>query len=113
MSSSRRPGGSPHNSQQINFGPGGTGFVNQSGPQINNITNINAPYVPPAPAPKARSRLGWVVLAFLALDIGFFFYGAAAYTGLANDTGDLWRAGIFVVLMITTGSLVRRWFHTR
>jgi hypothetical protein len=29
------------------------------------------------------------------------------------NTGDLWRAGIFVVLLATTGTLIRRWFRLR
>jgi hypothetical protein len=60
-----------------------------------------------------RSRTGVAVLVVLALDVVFFVYGMTAYTGAAGDSGDLWRAGIFLVLLAITGSLVRRWFRQR
>jgi hypothetical protein len=50
------------------------------------------------------------VLAVLALDAVFFFYGMFAYTG-KNTTADDWRVGIFLLLIVITGSLVRRWLR--
>jgi hypothetical protein len=47
------------------------------------------------------------------VDVAFFFYGMTAYTGQPNNSGDLWRAGIFLVLLGTTGSLIRRWLRRR
>jgi hypothetical protein len=46
------------------------------------------------------------------LDVAFFFYGMTAYTG-RNTTADTWRAGIFILLLILTASLVRRWLRRR
>ena len=108
----RRAG--PRNNQQNTFGPGATGYVNQNGPQINttnNTTNVY-PYLP-VPSRRTRPWIGWSVLSFVGLDIAFFFYGAAAYTGRYGDSGDLWRAGIFLFLIATTGSLIRKWFRSR
>ncbi|WP_410610279.1 hypothetical protein [Amycolatopsis sp. lyj-109] len=106
----RRPT-APRNNQQNTFGPGATGYVNQNGPQINNTTNVY-PYLP-VPAPRRRPWIGWSVLSIVVLDTAFFFYGAAAYTGRQGDSGDLWRAGIFLFLLATTGSLIRKWFRSR
>jgi hypothetical protein len=52
------------------------------------------------------------LLVFLAVDILFFFFGALSYTG-GNTDGDMWRAGIFLVLLIVTAGLVRRWLRRR
>jgi hypothetical protein len=102
------PSAGQHNSQQNNFGPGSTGYVNQ-GTQYNNTHIVNPAVV--VPAQRNRGRIGWAVLTFVIIDVVYFFYGAAAYTGRQGDTGDLWRAGIFLVLAATTVSLVRRWFR--
>jgi hypothetical protein len=61
----------------------------------------------------ARKRTGAAILVVLGIDVVFFFYGFLAYTGQAENTGDLWRAGIMLVLLATTGSLIRRWFRQR
>ncbi|MDS0132732.1 MULTISPECIES: hypothetical protein [unclassified Amycolatopsis] len=106
MSTPQHPGG-PNNNQQNHFGPHSTGYVNQGGNQIN--TTNNTYYS----ARKARNWTGWTVLVFLALDVAFFFYGSAAYTGRPDSAGDMWRAGISLFLLAITGSLVRRWFRGR
>jgi hypothetical protein len=67
-------------------------------------TNVNA---------RTRMWTGWAVLIILIVDIAFFFYGKEAYTGHAGDSGDNWRAGIFLVLLATTGTLIRRWFRSK
>ena len=112
------------NQQHSTASQGGTVYSSQGNQQINNhttnnhttnnttnnhhlsVTNHNT-------FRRAHSRAGWAILVILVVDVAFFFYGQAAYTGRPGDSGDLWRAGIFLVLMATTGSIVRRWFRTR
>jgi hypothetical protein len=55
---------------------------------------------------------GRVLLVTLVVDVAFFFYGMLAYTG-KNTTGDQWRAGIFLFLLIITATLLRRWIRRR
>ena len=52
------------------------------------------------------------LLVVLVLDVVFFFYGMLAYTG-RNTSGDEWRAGIFIVLLIVTAGMIRRWLRRR
>ncbi|MCT2588277.1 hypothetical protein [Actinophytocola gossypii] len=102
------------NQQGNNASGSGTVYSVQNGNQrINNTTNNNLNVTNNNTFRQARSRAGWAVLVILAVDVAFFFYGQAAYTGRTGDSGDLWRAGIFLVLMLTTGTLVRRWFRSR
>jgi hypothetical protein len=94
---------------QRNHASGGSSiYANQgSGTQSinhNYNTTVNA---------RSRTWTGWAILVILAVDVAFFFYGKDSYTGRAGDSGDLWRAGIFLVLMATTGTLVRRWFRSK
>jgi hypothetical protein len=103
MSSPQGP--SQHNQQYNNASNGGFVYANQ-GPgkqSINHHYNVVG----------ARTRTGWAILVLLAVDVGFFIYGMTAYTGLADDSGDLWRAGISVVLLGVTLRLIRRWFRQR
>jgi hypothetical protein len=53
-----------------------------------------------------------VLLLTLLLDVLFFFYGMLAYTG-RNTTADEWRAGIFLLLLAVTGTMLRRWIRRR
>jgi hypothetical protein len=113
---------SQQNQQGNTASQGGTVYANQNGPQnIHNITTNNTHNTNNHlnvtnhhnTFRRAHSRTGWAVLVILLVDVAFFFYGQAAYTGEPGHSGDLWRAGIFLALMATTGSLIRRWFRTR
>jgi hypothetical protein len=100
------PDGNQYDHQVNNASDGGSIYANQGGNQsINHTYNtINK---------GRRIRTGWAVLAIIVLDMAFFFYGMTAYTGQPDNSGDLWRAGIFLVLLATTGSLIRRWVRMR
>ena len=96
----------PNNSVQQNFAQhGGNVFANQ-GPGNQIINNTTQ---------QAKRGTGFdtkALLVILVLDVAFFFYGMTAYTG-RNTTADTWRAGIFILLLILTASLVRRWLRRR
>jgi hypothetical protein len=99
------PGLSQHNQQHNQASSGGSVYANQGGTQSINHYNTFAT--------RSRPRTGWVVLSFLVVDVVFFIYGMTAYTGRAGESGDLWRAGIFLVLLVITVTLIRRWFRKR
>ncbi len=82
-------------------------YATQHGDQHFNNNHYNSINV------RAHRWTGWAVLVVLVLDVVFYFYGKAAYTGHPGDSGDLWRAGISLALLATTGTLIRRWFRTR
>jgi hypothetical protein len=88
-------------------------YAAQNGNQYVNNTNIyqgpGRPQQPPAPPP----RTGRALLVMLVVDAVFFVYGAIAYTGQANNPADLGRAVIFLILLATTGTLLRRWVRSR
>jgi hypothetical protein len=65
-----------------------------------NIKNGSAP-------PSAKP-----LLVILSIDVIFFFYGMLSYTG-KNNSGDEWRAGIFLILAIVTLSMIGRWVRGR
>jgi len=94
-------------SQQNNQANNGPLFANQNGNQYNTVVTNQLKLK------QARVRTGWAVLVLIVLDVAFFFYGQAAYTGKMDDSGDLWRAGIAFVLLVITVRLIRRWFRTR
>lgn len=79
---------------------GGTVYANQGGDQFI--------YPQPTVIHNKRRAGGRAVLVILAVDVAFFFYGMLAYTG-RNTSADAWRAGIFLLLLAFTGSLLRRW----
>lgn len=108
MSNSPDPnsGASQHNQQYNQASRGGSVYANQ-GDGTQSITHYNNF------ATKVRSWTGWAVLVFLVVDVAFFIYGRNAYTGREGDSGDLWRAGIFLVLLVITVNLTRRWFRRR
>lgn len=108
MSNSAGSGPNPNqrNYQTNRADNGGTIYANQGGSQeINHVThNTNK---------AARSFAGWALLVCVVVDVIFFFYGMTAYTGQPGNSGDLWRAGIFLALLATTGTLIRRWLRRR
>lgn len=97
-------GGPSQHNQQVNQSNGnGPFYANQGGKQsIKNYTNA-----------ATRTWTGWVVLILLVVDVAFFVYGKESYTGHASDSGDLWRAGIFLVLVGSTVSMIRKWVRSR
>ncbi len=101
MSDPREPGSGP---EQHNHVSGGTVYANQGRQSINHYNSVQV---------RARSWTGWAALLFLVLDVAFCLYAQGAYTGRSGDAGDLWRAGIALVLLSVTVSLVRRWFRHR
>jgi hypothetical protein len=104
MTSPQSPSGpTQHNHQHNHATRRGQVIANQgSGNQVVHLHNA-----------AARKRTGAAVLVFLALDVVFFFYGMLAYTGHDGNSGDLWRAGIYVVMLGITVNLIRRWFRRR
>ncbi len=83
-------------------GSGGTVYANQGeGDQI-----IYA-------APRKRGGMDTkALLVTLLVDVLYFFYGMTTYTG-HNTTADQWRALIFLVLLVVTGGMIRRWLRRR
>ncbi|MRH91669.1 hypothetical protein GFY24_30235 [Nocardia sp. SYP-A9097] len=70
-------------------------FANNGGEQNVNITQTGA---------HPRRTWAWISLAiFFVADLVFFQYGQSAYTNGADQSGDLDRALIFIVLLIGTG----------
>jgi predicted outer membrane repeat protein len=111
------PGQRPGQHQQHNqAATGGAVYATQNG-NLYNTTNNNTTHnqnhhVTNLNIKRSRTKIGWAILIILAGDVGFFFYGQAAYTGGMNNSGDMWRAGIFLALLIITSSLIRRWFRS-
>lgn len=104
MNHQQDPNRSSQHNQQYNHASNGPLYANQgSGTQKITHNNYQA----------ARTRTGVAILVFLVLDGLFFIYGSAAYSGQNGDSADLWRAGIFLVLVSVTISLIRRWFRQR
>ncbi|MFG1641286.1 hypothetical protein ACGFMK_13445 [Amycolatopsis sp. NPDC049252] len=110
---SRRTG-DDRRKRQANHGGDGTLYANQGTQNVHNgdyFDNGDYRSTHIQQIARARSRAGWWVLAILVVDVGYFFYGKAAYTGVSGDTGDIWRMVAFFVLLSLTGSLIRRWFR--
>ena len=104
MSTPHNPGSGGNQYHQGNRARGrGTVIASQGG----NVS-VNQHY-----ANKIRTWTGWTILVFFVVDIAYFFYGKSAYTGREGDSGDLWRAGIGLLLFVITVSLIRRWFRQR
>jgi hypothetical protein len=102
------PRGNHRNTQQNH---GHQVYAAQQGNQyINHIYQGQAQPPPPAAAPP---RTGRALVVMLVVDAVFFVYGAIAYTGQGNNPGDLGRAVIFLILLATTGTLLRRWVRSR
>ncbi|MET8653103.1 hypothetical protein [Nocardia aurea] len=49
----------------------------------------------------------WTLLMLIAVDIVFFVYGQAAFTGAAGNSDDMSRAVIFLVLVVMTVAMLR------
>ncbi|MCO8277045.1 hypothetical protein M1L60_41350 [Actinoplanes sp. TRM 88003] len=82
---------------------GGHVYANQgTGDQI-----IHAPL-----APRGLGADTKALLVIVAVDIVFFVVGAMSYTG-KNTDGDLWRAVIFLFLVVVTVGIARRWLRRR
>ncbi|WP_026424282.1 hypothetical protein [Actinokineospora inagensis] len=94
----------PNQSHQHNKAQtGGTVYANQGPGKLSVRHNYGG----------NRSWAGWATLVVLAADVAFFLYGEGAYSAQEGDTGDLWRAVIFFLLLGLTGSLFRRWLRRR
>jgi ABC-type multidrug transport system permease subunit len=60
----------------------------------------------------SRSWTGFAAVLIMAtIDFAFSAYAKSMYTGIPGDSGDLWRAGIFLLLIACTGSTLRRWLR--
>ncbi|UOZ11338.1 hypothetical protein [Amycolatopsis sp. WQ 127309] len=99
--------------RQFNHTEGGTNYISQGEQTIHNGDYLDRSDRRNTyhQISRARSYAGRWVLAIALIDIVYFAYGAAAYSGNADDHGDLVRAVIFFVLLAITGSLIRRWFR--
>jgi hypothetical protein len=86
----------------------GNQYINQNTHIYHGPNPVQSP-----PVQRAQPRTGRALLVILAVDVAFFVYGATAYTGQANNPGDLGRAVIFLILLATTGTLLRRWVRSR
>jgi hypothetical protein len=90
----------PQNHNQHNTASGHAQInASQGGPQI--INNHMGPTV---------NRWGRAVALLVAIvvDVCYYFYGMAAYTGRSGDSGDIYRVVGFFVLLAVTGTLLRR-----
>jgi hypothetical protein len=98
---------SDHSNVFNNQGDGPMNINQGDGPMhVDNSTtnNINAKY---------RTWTGWAILVMLAADVIFFIYGASAYTGGRDTTGDGIRAFAYLFMLGFTISLIRRWFRQK
>ncbi|HEX3787548.1 MAG TPA: hypothetical protein VHW44_06785 [Pseudonocardiaceae bacterium] len=97
---------SQQNNQQTNIAkPHGQVIANNGSGKmrVRNVLNFRG----------ARSWAGWALLLCVVADVVYPIYGRLAYTGQPNNSGDLWRAGIYLALLATTGTLIRRWLRRR
>jgi hypothetical protein len=79
---------------------GGKVYAAQGNQNIYNQTNLR-----PGVSRKSRAI---ALLVAVAVDVAYFFYGMTSYTGRSGDSGDLYRALGFLVLLAVTGTLLRR-----
>jgi hypothetical protein len=103
----RRDQGPPH----VHFHPqhatqnnhaSGHGVVNAhqgSGP-MNIVQNFLSP--------TRRGYGGWLLLILVVVDVIYFFYGMLSYSGDPDNSADMWRAWIFLFLVVWTLRTVRR-----
>jgi hypothetical protein len=63
-------------------------------------------------AQRRRQTTTRLLIGALLADILYFFYGMWSYSGY-NTSGDGWRAGIYLVMLVITIRLIRRWFRQR
>jgi hypothetical protein len=109
MTSPQHPAGPSQQNQghQVYAAQGGNQYFNHT----NIYTGPGQPQQPPPPAPAPRT--GRTLVVMLAVHVVFFIYGAVVYTGQVNNPADLGRAMIFLILLGTTGTLLRRWVRNR
>lgn len=53
------------------------------------------------------------LLIFITLTAVVFAVGSLTYNGHSSDSGNMWRAGMFIVSLGVTIRMSRRWFHRR
>jgi hypothetical protein len=101
-----RPG-QPRYSQTNAPSSGGTVYANQGG---NQMIHSNTTLVPPA---RQRLRPDSVaLLVMLVADVAFLVYGIFSVS--SKDVGAAgWQSAIFVIMLLVTGILVRRWLRRR
>ncbi|WP_433678377.1 hypothetical protein [Nocardia sp. CA-119907] len=79
-------------------------FSNTGGQQtIRIVTGSQTPTSGPR-----RNWGWWLLFGLLVVDVGYFFYGKAAYTGGESDSGDLWRALTFIAMVLGTLVVLRQ-----
>jgi hypothetical protein len=106
----RHPGEPERGPRQHNSATnGGNVFANQGGKMnvhqdYSTTNNINAKY---------RTWTGWAIVVMLTADVVFFIYGAAAYTGGRDTTGDGIRSFAYLLMLGVTINLIRRWFRQK
>ncbi|WP_433733973.1 hypothetical protein ACQP0C_17680 [Nocardia sp. CA-129566] len=86
----------PHNQHNV-ASNGGNIIANNGGNQKVRINHGQRP----------RVWTWWALLVLVLVDVGFFFYGQAAYTGMAGNSDDVSRAVIFLVLFVMTVAMLR------
>jgi hypothetical protein len=93
----------PNNYHQTNTpAKGGRVYASQGVQNIYHQTNAR---------PSRRGR-AIALLVAVVVDVGYFCYGMTSYTGQADNSGDLYRALGFLVLLAVTGTLLRRLIRT-
>ena len=81
-----------HNTQNVRARGRSRVNVNQGSGPMNVIQHFS---------PTRRGYGAWLLLALVIVDIGYFFFGMFSYSGTDNK-GDMWRAWIFLVLVVWT-----------
>ncbi|MBF5028557.1 MULTISPECIES: hypothetical protein [unclassified Micromonospora] len=100
--SSGQKGTPPGSGQNINTNSGNV-YATQTG-NININNNL---------AQKRGPHLDTkALLVVLPANVIFFLYGMSAYTG-RNTSGDNWRAGIFLFMLLFTLGMIGRWVRRR
>lgn len=65
-----------------------------------------------AAAERRRRTTTWLLVTLLVADVLYFFYGMMSYSG-QNTSADMWRAFIYLAMLVTTIRLIRRWLSQR
>lgn len=110
--SSQLPGAPQY--QQVNQAKKhGAVYSAQGGTQIINNSSNNIAVPSWATKQKGMRQGTKVLLILLVLDAGMFVYGMLAYTGIRNDTGDLVRAVLALIMFGTTVRMIVAWIRRR
>ena len=83
---------SQHNSQRIQARGRSTVNAHQGSGPMNIFQTLN---------PSRRGYGPWLLLVLVIVDVGYFFFGMLSYSGTDNS-GDMWRAWIFLFLVVWT-----------